>query len=41
MPLRTFVANPRKLGFILFTETLVIQLFHEVEHIMQVVQKYA
>lgn len=41
MPVRAFVTHPKRLGFILFTETLIIQLFHEVEHIMQVMQKYA
>lgn len=33
--------DPRLLGFITFTATLLIQLFHESEHVLQMLQKYA
>jgi len=38
---RPITSDPVMLGFITFTSTLLIQLFHEVEHILQILQKYA
>ncbi len=37
---RAFVNDPVRLGFATFTATVLIQLAHEVEHIMQLAEKY-
>src|SRR5436190_19442898 len=41
MQTRSITNDPVRLGFVTFTATLVIQLFHEVEHVVQLLQKYA
>jgi len=37
---RSIIDDPVWLGFLTFTPTLLIQLFHESEHVMQMLEKY-
>jgi hypothetical protein len=38
---RSIYSDPVRLGFLTLTAPLLIQMFHESEHVMQIVQKYA
>ncbi len=40
MNVRSLVSEPRALGFVTLTSTLLVQAAHEYEHVLQMLQKY-